>query len=199
MSRKSIAEYVAEKRRVYAKSGSAKRTRMIDEVCDTLGYTRKYVIKGLPRIKPFAVKFNRRSGLNRPILDAIECKSGEETMACDVRPGDTQIDTVAHCGGDMRGNFFWTFTQTDRNTQWTEITPTWNKGMHNTVEALKERYEQLNGLQLYQQVVRRLKRILRRQECWRDQQRQTQKLILEARLADFAPFNASINSFIFNH
>ena len=120
-------------------------------------------------------------------------------MACDVRPGDTQIDTVAHCGGDMRGNFFWTFTQTDRNTQWTEITPTWNKGMHNTVEALKERYEQLNGIQLYQQVVRRLKRILRRQECWRDQQRQTQKLILEARLADFAPFNASINSFIFNH
>lgn len=218
MSRKSIAEYVAEKRRVYAKSGSAKRTRMIDEVCETLGYTRKYVIKlltgniryrerkgrgktygdsvlanvrklweavgcpcttyfvaelprivreyeacialikpkedkesilamsastldrafkGLPRIKPFAVKFNRRSGLNRPILDAIECKSGEETMACDVRPGDTQIDTVAHCGGDMRGNFFWTLTQTDRNTQWTEITTTWNRGMHNTVSALK--------------------------------------------------------------
>ena len=45
MSRKSIAEYVAEKRRAYAKSGSAKRTRMIDEVCETLGYTRKYVIK----------------------------------------------------------------------------------------------------------------------------------------------------------
>ena len=155
--------------------------------------------KGLPRIKPFAVKSNRRSDLNRPILDAIECKSGEETMACDIRPGDTQIDTVAHCGGDRRGNFFWTLTQTDRNTQWTEITPTWNRGMHNTVEALKERYEQLNGIQLYQQVVRRLKRILRRQECWRDQQRQTQKLILEARLADFAPFNASINSFIFNH
>ena len=35
MSKKSIAEYVAEKRRVYAKSGSAKRTRMIDEVCET--------------------------------------------------------------------------------------------------------------------------------------------------------------------
>ena len=32
--------------------------------------------KGLPRVKPFAVKANRRSGLNRPILDAIECKSG---------------------------------------------------------------------------------------------------------------------------
>ena len=58
-------------------------------------------------------------------------------MACNVKPGDTQIDTVAHCGGDMRGNFFWTLTQTDRPTQWTEITPTWNRGMHNTVEALR--------------------------------------------------------------
>lgn len=405
MSRKSIAEYIAEKRRVYNTARSAKRTRLLDEVCDTLGYTRKYVIKlltgniryrerkgrgktysesaienvrhiwetvgcpcttyfvaemprivreyeeavalikpkedkeailkmsastldrafkGLPRIKPFAVKSNRRSGLNRPILDAIECKSGEEVMACNIRPGDTQIDTVAHCGGDMRGNFFWTLTQTDRNTQWTEITTTWNRGMHNTVEALRRlerrfpfpitsehedngpefinyamaemqgkrkhiavsrsrfyrkndnahveqkngsivrelfgelrldcldleadlvrletewsdycnffrptkmlvskakkddgkgfvrkyqsggpktpyqrvlesgilgtkeaesltaRYRRLNGVQLYQQILRRLKRILRRQEIWREEQRRSQKTILEARLA----------------
>lgn len=408
MSRKSKSEYIAEKRRAYDKAGKAKRSRILDEVRETLGYTRKYVIKlltgniryrerkgrgrtygtsvlenvrriwetvgcpcttyfvaelprivreyeecvalikpredrdailsmsastldrafkGLPRIKPFSVKPNRRSGLNRPILDAIECKSGEEVMACHVRPGDTQIDTVAHCGGDMRGNFFWTLTQTDRNTQWTEITTTWNRGMHNTVSALKRlerrfpfpvtaehedngpefinyamaemqgrrkdmsisrsrfyrkndnahveqkngsvvrelfgelrldcqdlepdlmrleaewsdycnffrptkmiiaktkkpdgkgyirkyqpdgprtpyqrvlesgvldedsakalkaRYEKLNGIQLYQQVVRRLKRILRRQDEWRLKQRQTQKLILEARLADSA-------------
>ena len=405
MSRKSIAEYIAEKRRVYNTARSAKRTRLLDEVCDTLGYTRKYVIKlltgniryrerkgrgktysesaienvrhiwetvgcpcttyfvaemprivreyeeavalikpkedkeailkmsastldrafkGLPRIKPFAVKSNRRSGLNRPILDAIECKSGEEVMACNIRPGDTQIDTVAHCGGDMRGNFFWTLTQTDRNTQWTEITTTWNRGMHNTVEALRRlerrfpfpitsehedngpefinyamaemqgkrkhiavsrsrfyrkndnahveqkngsivrelfgelrldcldleadlvrletewsdycnffrptkmlvskakkddgkgfvrkyqsggpktpyqrvlesgilgtkeaesltaRYRRLNGVQLYQQILRRLKRILKRQEIWREEQRRSQKTILEARLA----------------
>lgn len=218
MSRKSKSEYVAEKRRAYDKAGKAKRPRILDEVCETLGYTRKHVIKlltgniryrerkgrgrtygtgvlenvrriwetvgcpcttyfvaelprivreheecvalvkprgdrdailsmsastldrafrGLPRTKPFAVKPNRRSGLNRPILDAIECKSGEEVMACHVRPGDTQIDTVAHCGGDMRGNFFWTLTRTDRNTQWTEITTTWNRGMHNTVSAPK--------------------------------------------------------------
>lgn len=408
MSRKSKSEYIAEKRRAYDKAGKAKRSRILDEVCETLGYTRKYVIKlltgniryrerkgrgrtygtgvlenvrriwetvgcpcttyfvaelprivreheecvalikpredrdailsmsastldrafkGLPRIKPFAVKHNGRSGLNRPILDAIECKSGEEVMACHARPGDTQIDTVAHCGGDMRGNFFWTLTQTDRNTQWTEITTTWNRGMHNTVSALKRlerrfpfpvtaehedngpdfinyamaemqgrrkdmaisrsrfyrkndnahveqkngsvvrelfgelrldcqdlepdlmrleaewsdycnffrptkmiiaktrkpdgkgyirkyqpggprtpyqrvlesgvldedsakalkaRYEKLNGIQLCQQVVRRLKRILRRQDEWRLKQRQTQKLILEARLADSA-------------
>ena len=34
MSRKSIAEYIAEKRRAYAKSGNAKRTRLLDDVCD---------------------------------------------------------------------------------------------------------------------------------------------------------------------
>jgi len=408
MSRRSIAEYIAEKRRAYATAGSAKRTRILDEVCETVGYTRKYVIKlmtgnirykerkgrgrtysdralanvrriweavgcpcttyfvaelprivreyeecialikpqedkpailamsastldrafkGLPRVKPFAVKANRRSGINRPILDAIECKSGEEVMACNVKPGDTQIDTVAHCGGDMRGNFFWTLTQTDRLTQWTEITPTWNRGVYNTVEALKrlerrfpfpvtsehedngpefinyamaemqgkrknisvsrsrfyrkndnahveqkngsvvrelfgelrldcldleddlrrleaewsdycnffrptkmivakikkpdgkghvrkyqeggprtpyrrvlesgilsesesealkKRYESMNGIQLYQQIVRRLKRILRRQENWREQHRQSQRLFQEARLADSA-------------
>ena len=218
MSRKSKSEYIAEKRRAYAEAGAGKRCRILDEVCETLCYTRKYVIKlltgniryrerkgrgktytddvlqqarkiweavgcpcttyfvvelprivreyeecialvkpasvrdallkvsastldrafqGLPRKKPFHVKANRRSGLNRPLLDAIECKSGEETMACLVRPGDTQIDTVAHCGGDMRENFFWTLTQTDRPTQWTEITPTWNRGMYTTVEALQ--------------------------------------------------------------
>jgi len=408
MSRKSKAEYIGEKRRAYACASAAKRRQILDEVCETLCYTRKYVIKlmtgniryrerkgrgrtysdhalanarrvweavgcpcttyfvaelprivreyeecialikpredvaamlamsastldrafkGLPRVKPFAVKANRRSGINRPILDAIECKSGEEVMACHVRPGDTQIDTVAHCGGDMRGSFFWTLTQTDRNTQWTEITTTWNRGMHNTVEALKrlerrfpfpvtaehedngpefinyamaemqgrrkeisvsrsrfyrkndnahveqkngsvvrelfgelrldcqdlepdltrleaewsdycnffrptkmivsktkkpdgkgyvrkyqaggprtpyqrvlesgvlneeeaealtERYRRLNGIQLYQQVVRRLRRILRRQEAWRDQRRETQRLFLDARLADSA-------------
>ena len=408
MSRKSKAEYIGEKRRAYACASAAKRHQILDEVCETLCYTRKYVIKlmtgnvryrerkgrgrtysdhalanarrvweavgcpcttyfvaelprivreyeecialikpredvaailamsastldrafkGLPRVKPFAIKANRRSGLNRPILDAIECKSGEEVMACNVKPGDTQIDTVAHCGGDMRGNFFWTLTQTDRPTQWTEITPTWNRGMHNTVEALKRlerrfpfpvtsehedngpefinyamaemqgkrqniavsrsrfykkndnahveqkngsvvrelfgelrldcldleddlmrlesewsdycnffrptkmivakikkpdgkgyvrkyqeggprtpyqrvlesgilseseaealkrRYESINGIQLYQQVVRRLKRILRRQENWREQQRQSQRLFQEARLADSA-------------
>lgn len=408
ISRKSIVEYIADKRRAYAKAGSAKRSRLLDDVCETLGYTRKYVIKlltgnirfrerrgrgktygesvisnarrlweavgcpcttyfvaelprivreyeecvalikpkedreailslsastldrafrGLPRGKPFLVKSNRRSGLNRPLLDAIECKSGEETMACNVKPGDTQIDTVAHCGGDMRGNFFWTLTQTDRNTQWTEITPTWNRGMHNTVEALKRlerrfpfpvtsehedngpefinyamaemrgkrkeisvsrsrfyrkndnahveqkngsvvrelfgelrldcqdleedlvrldaewsdycnffrptkmivakekkadgkgyvrkyqaggpktpyqrvlesavlgeedaaalkaRYEGLNGIQLYQRLVRRLKRILRRQESWRERQRETRKVVGEVLLADSA-------------
>ena len=34
------------------------------------------VFRGLPRVKPFAARANRRSGLNRPVPDAIECKRG---------------------------------------------------------------------------------------------------------------------------
>lgn len=218
MSRKSKMEYIGEKRRLYLASSPGKRRWILDEVCETVEYSRKYVnklltgniryrerkgrgktyspnvfatarriwetigcpcttyfvaemprivreyeacvalikpasvknalvalsastldraFKGLPRSKPGFTRTNRRSGANRPLLAAIECKSGEEVMACHVPPGDTQIDTVAHCGGDMRENFFWTLTQTDRRTQWTEITPTWNRSMYNTVEALK--------------------------------------------------------------
>ena len=42
MSRKSKAEYIAEKRRAYAEAGAGKRRRILDEVCETLCYTRKY-------------------------------------------------------------------------------------------------------------------------------------------------------------
>ena len=38
MSRKSKSEYIAEKRRAYDKAGKTKRSRILDEVCETLGY-----------------------------------------------------------------------------------------------------------------------------------------------------------------
>jgi hypothetical protein len=44
MSRKSKSEYVAEKRRAYDNAGKAKRSRILDEACETLGHTRKYLI-----------------------------------------------------------------------------------------------------------------------------------------------------------
>ena len=41
MSRKSRFEYIGENRRAYAKSAKAKRSRILDEICETLSYTRK--------------------------------------------------------------------------------------------------------------------------------------------------------------
>ena len=60
--------------------------------------------------------------------DAIEYESGKEVMACSVKPGDIQIDTFALCGGSITGNFYWILKATDRKTQWTRISPAWNRG-----------------------------------------------------------------------
>ena len=49
--------------------------------------------------------------------------------------------------------------------------------------ALRARYESLNGVQLYQAVVRRLGRIVRRQEKWRAEAAQRGEILHEARLA----------------
>ena len=56
MSRKSKAEYKGEKRRAYACASAAKPRQILDEVCETLCYTRKYVIK------PMTSRCGRSSG-----------------------------------------------------------------------------------------------------------------------------------------
>lgn len=76
---------------------------------------------------------NRRSGANA-LSKCIPCVPGEANPP--MTSGETQVDTVALCGGDMSGNFFWILTQTDRLTQWTECHPVWNRGAANTKDAL---------------------------------------------------------------
>lgn len=217
MSRMAIAEYIGAKRRAYLVASRKKRHQILQEVCETVGYEKKYanklllghrkfkerkgrgktygeevakvlqaiweevgcpcttyfkancaewireytetvatvspaitdallrmsastmdrMLKGVDRRKLGSQRHNRRSGYNWQLLQAIECKSGEEITACKVKPGDIQADTVALCGGDMAWNFWWILTVTDRKTQWTEIEPTWNHGMHTTLDALK--------------------------------------------------------------
>lgn len=216
MSRIATSEYIGARRRMYAESSPGKRRRILDEVCETTGYSRKYanrlltgsrkfkerkgrgatyterdravltriwrevgcpcapyfrenidewlrefrtsvahvpddvaahllsmsastmgrLLRGAKREKPGSTQRNRRSGRNEALLKAVECKSGELVMGCDVPPGDVQADTVAHCGGDMGGNFWWTLTATDRKTQWTELQPTWNRGVYTTLDSL---------------------------------------------------------------
>ena len=67
MARKSKAEYIGEKRRIYAGASAAKRRRMLDEVCETLCYTRQYVIKLMTgNIRYRERKGRRASGGARP-------------------------------------------------------------------------------------------------------------------------------------
>jgi hypothetical protein len=45
-------------------------------------------------------------------------------------PGWLEADTVAHCGESLSGDFVWSLTMTDVQTQWTETRAVWNKGQH---------------------------------------------------------------------
>ena len=65
MSRKSKAEYIGEKRRAYACASAAKRRRILDEVCETLCYTRKYVIK----LMTGNIRYRERRGRGRTYSD----------------------------------------------------------------------------------------------------------------------------------
>lgn len=44
------------------------------------------------------------------------------------RPGFLEVDSVAHCGGSLAGDFIWSLTYTCLGTGWTEGRAVWNKG-----------------------------------------------------------------------
>lgn len=46
----------------------------------------------------------------------------------DVEPGVLQVDTVAHCGSTLKGDFVYTFNATDVPTMWNILRSQWNKG-----------------------------------------------------------------------
>lgn len=52
-------------------------------------------------------------------------------------PGFTEVDTVAHCGGDMGGDFFWTLTSVDVSSGWSEVRAIWNRGQHVCLQGLE--------------------------------------------------------------
>jgi hypothetical protein len=56
----------------------------------------------------------------------------------DLSPGHGQLDTVAHCGDTLLGDFIFTLNYTDSATYWTIIRAQWNKGQHATVESMRE-------------------------------------------------------------
>ena len=51
--------------------------------------------------------------------------------------GWTEVDTVAHCGGDMGGNFIWTLTSVEISSGWTEMRAVWNRGQQASFEGLE--------------------------------------------------------------
>ena len=84
---------------------------------------------------------NRRTPKANAAVKALvpiraECWNAKE-------PGWLEADTVAHCGGDMGGNFLWSLTATDIFSGWTEVRTSWNRGQHGVCSAFTELEEGL--------------------------------------------------------
>lgn len=60
----------------------------------------------------------------------------------DMAPGYGQIDTVAHCGESLLGDFIWSLNYTDAATYWVVLRPQWNKGaeaVQRNLEIIKKK------------------------------------------------------------
>ena len=55
----------------------------------------------------------------------------------DIPPGSGQLDTVAHCGSTLAGDFIWTVNYTDAATYWSALRAQWNKGQMATVASME--------------------------------------------------------------
>ena len=51
--------------------------------------------------------------------------------------GTEQVDTVAHCGNSIAGDFVYTLNSTDVSTLWSERRAQWNKGQEATISSLE--------------------------------------------------------------
>lgn len=63
---------------------------------------------------------------------AIRCQPWEE-----VAPGFFEIDTVAHCGETVAGQFIYSLNMVDISTGWSEQSAIWGKGERNTLKQFK--------------------------------------------------------------
>ena len=52
-------------------------------------------------------------------------------------PGWMEVDTVAHCGGSLSGNFIWSLTLTDISSGWTCLAAVWNRGAYGVLEQIR--------------------------------------------------------------
>ncbi|MCO5045812.1 MAG: integrase [Kiritimatiellae bacterium] len=69
------------------------------------------------------------------VKEEVPIRAGDWDVS---EPGWIEVDTVAHCGGNMAGNFVWSLTMTDIQTQWTEIRMMWNRGAAGTFSRIEE-------------------------------------------------------------
>jgi len=93
-------------------------------------------------VKRHVATFKREDGVRKhglsgtspsAIKHIIPIRKGPWT---NTKPGDGQLDTVAHCGESLAGSFIWTLNYTDAATYWIGIRAQWNKGQEATRESV---------------------------------------------------------------
>jgi hypothetical protein len=56
----------------------------------------------------------------------------------DLSPGNGQLDTVAHCGSTLSGDYVFSLNYTDAATYWVVLRAQWNKGQAATVASIEQ-------------------------------------------------------------
>ena len=105
--------------------------------------TQKLLGMSLATVKRRAGKFAhlrkmiRGKSATKPgsILSVIPLRSGPWK---DAPAGTAQIDTVAHCGDSIAGDFVYTVNATDVATLWGSRRAQWNKGQEQTVQSMEQ-------------------------------------------------------------
>lgn len=90
-------------------------------------------------LSPFRGKYEKRGlGTTRPgsmIRELIPIKTDQWNES---RPGFVEVDTVAHCGSTVAGEYTNTVDMVDIATGWTIQRAVWGKGEANTLKAIRE-------------------------------------------------------------
>lgn len=87
-------------------------------------------------LKPYKSKTKRGISSTRPSL--LKNRIPLKLLDQDVKtPGFVEVDTVAHCGESLSGNFISTLTMTDLYSGWTENRGLWTKKSEQVVKQIK--------------------------------------------------------------
>ncbi len=123
-----VAEYVALlKRDGYWRHGSETTHRLLKMSERTM----KRRVLGLGKKHGGRGRSTTRPGVLKPMIPIFKGPWK------DVPPGNGQVDTVAHCGDSVAGDYVFSVNYTDAATYWVELRAQWNKGQAATLENLQ--------------------------------------------------------------
>ena len=125
-----LSEYVAVLKRCGEWSYPADTTKLL--LVMSLG-TVKDRIEGFPKIPRGGTGTTKPSELK----ELVPIRRGPWD---NPKPGNGEVDTVAHCGSSLIGDYGYTVQYTDVATIWTLLEAQWNKGMLATKDSLKAMY-----------------------------------------------------------